>query len=320
MQRHTPVLRDEVHNLLSGGRVHSLMIDATVGDGGHAECFLSRDADLSVIGVDADPEMIERASARLQLYGERLQLVNSRYSAFFDSYQSASEEAKDRPPADLILFDLGVSMYHFLASGRGFSFSRDEPLDMRIDKGRGQSAAELINRSDFRELERILVEYGQEPRARRIARAIVESRSRHTIARSRELAEIVAAAVPASRRGRIHPATLTFQALRIAVNGELEEISEGLRGALRIMRVGGRMGVISFHSLEDRLVKRFFRDRSGVCTCPPEAPLCTCGRRAEVVILTRRPVTPGPAELEANPSSRSAKLRVAEKVEERQCA
>jgi len=291
------------------------MIDATVGDGGHAECFLSRDANLSVIGVDADPEMIERASARLQLYGERLQLVNSRYSVFFGSYQEP-----DRPPADLILFDLGVSMYHFLASGRGFSFSRDEPLDMRIDKGRGRTAAELIDRSDVRDLERILVEYGQEPRARRIARAIVESRSRHAITRSRELAEIVAAAVPASRRGRIHPATLTFQALRMAVNGELEEISEGLRGALQVMRIGGRMGVISFHSLEDRLVKRFFRDRSGVCTCPPEAPLCTCGRRAEVVILTRRPVTPGPAELQANPSSRSAKLRVAEKVEERQCA
>jgi 16S rRNA (cytosine1402-N4)-methyltransferase len=206
-------------------------------------------------------------------------------------------------------------MFHYERSGRGFSFRKGEPLDMRIDTGTGIPASELIARLGERELADLLYNNAGERSSRRIARAIVEARSQGAVRDSAALAEIVARAVPgAYRRGRTHPATATFQALRIAVNGELTRLRELLEAALAVLRDGGRMGVISFHSLEDREVKNFFREKNRECTCPPEAPICKCGGRRIVNILTRKAVGPGEEECRSNPPSRSAKLRVVEKV------
>jgi 16S rRNA (cytosine1402-N4)-methyltransferase len=205
-------------------------------------------------------------------------------------------------------------MYHYEESGRGFSFRRDEPLDMRLDTSGGETAADLIARLPEKDLADLLYNNAGERYSRRIARAIVERRSRGAITGSAELAEIVSRAVPAAyRRGRSHPATKVFQALRVAANRELLRLLELLETALTALKAGGRMGVISFDSLQDRGVKNFFRDKNKECACPPETPICNCGGR-QVNLLTRKPVAPGPEEVRANPPSRSAKLRVAEKL------
>jgi 16S rRNA (cytosine1402-N4)-methyltransferase len=214
-----------------------------------------------------------------------------------------------------VLLDLGISLYHYEKSLRGFSFRKDEFLDMRIDPGRGIPAAELLARISEKDLADILYAYGEERYSRRIARIMVEARSHSTLTGSAALAELVERAVPASYRRRgIHPATKTFQALRIAVNGELSQLQELLEGALRALESGGRLGVISFHSLEDRIVKRYFRGKNKDCTCPPEAPICTCEGRRLIRLLTRKAISPTEAEVKRNPPSRSAKLRVVEKI------
>ena len=309
MHVHKPVLLEAVLELLEPPPGESLMVDATLGEGGHAEAFLSRFPGLTLFGVDKDEEILGRAKARLQRFTGRVELFRRGFAEFFERFDQAG-----RKP-DRILLDLGVSLFHFEASGRGFSFRKSEPLDMRLEAGRGPTAAELVNASSEGELVRILREYGEEPFARRIARSIVCAREKAPIARSDELAELVRRAVPPeARRGRIHPATRTFQALRIAVNGELEELARALPAALAALAPGGRIGVISFHSLEDRAVKRFFQERARACTCPPDSPICQCGGRRELEILTRKPVAPDEGERAANPASRSAKLRVARKV------
>jgi 16S rRNA (cytosine1402-N4)-methyltransferase len=309
--RHEPVLREPVLELLAPAGGAGLLVDGTLGEGGHAEAFLERFPGLRLVGVDKDREILERAEIRLARFGARVRLEHRGFAEFFERYDELAEGVPER-----ILLDLGVSMFHFEASGRGFSFQRDEPLDMRLDPGAGQTAAELLRESSADELAGLIREFGEERWARRIAGAIVRRRDREgPLTGSRELAEVVARAVPPeARQGRIHPATRTFQALRIAVNGELAELERALPAACRLLAPGGRLGVISFHSLEDRIAKRFFRERNRACTCPPEAPICQCGGRRELEILTRKPVTASAEERRANPASRSAKLRVVEKL------
>jgi 16S rRNA (cytosine1402-N4)-methyltransferase len=287
------------------------MIDATLGEGGHTMAFLSRFPDLSVIGVDADSAVQEVAKKRLAGFGNRVQFHRGRSQDFFAAYPAGQK----RP--DTVLADCGISMFHYENSGRGFSFRKDEPLDMRIDPSQGASATELLARMSEVEIADMIYKNSDERYSRRIARAIVEGRRHGSVSTTATLTELVVRAVPAGyRHGPIHPATRTFQALRIAVNGELSGLSELLENALKILEPGGRLGIISFHSSEDRIVKNFFRMKNKECTCPPEVPTCQCGGRREVNILTRKGVTAGGDEIKGNPPSRSARLRVAEKVKE----
>ncbi|MBN1836919.1 MAG: 16S rRNA (cytosine(1402)-N(4))-methyltransferase RsmH [Spirochaetales bacterium] len=310
MYVHTPVLLEPVLTLLEPGEGEQLLIDATLGEGGHAEGFLTRYPRLRLCGIEKDAGILEIAGRRLARFGDRVRLVRACFSEFFEEYDRYGE----RPP-DRILFDLGISMYHFEKSGRGFSFSRDEPLDMRIDPEGGRTAGEIVNESSQEELAELLRRYGEEPMAGPISRAILRARAKAAITTARALAEVVWSAVPPSRRyGRIHPATRTFQALRISVNRELEVLSAALEHAFAVLASGGRLGVIAFHSLEDRIVKRFFQERNKACTCPPDWPICQCGGQRTLRTLTRKPVCADPQEKESNPAARSAKLRVAEKL------
>ena len=287
------------------------MIDATLGEAGHSYAFLSRFPDLSLVGIDADCTIQQLARKRLAEYGSRARFYNCWSQGFFAAYPA---ELK-RP--DTILADLGISLWHYEKSGMGFSFSGNEKLDMRLDPSHGISAAELLARMSEKEIADILYRNAEERHSRRIARAIVQERQRGAITNAAALAELVTHSVPASyRHGPVHPATKTFQALRIAVNGELSGLGEFLEGALNVLEPGGRMGVISFHSLEDRIVKQFFKQKSRDCNCPPEAPVCSCGGRRTVRVMTPKGVTAGEAEIRRNPPSRSARLRVVEKVKE----
>ncbi len=304
---HEPVLLKETLELLVPPTGDGLFVDATLGEGGHTEAFLRKYPQLSVIGVDADPSIMSTARERLQPFADRVRLVNSWYGSFFSGYAEAAAP-------DLVLMDLGVSRFHFAAAGRGFSFDRDEALDMRLSPDLPTTAADIVNTSEAAELADILFTYGEERFARPIVSRLVRERQREPITTSARLASVVAAAVPAGRRhGRTHPATRTFQALRIAVNRELEQVETGVREAVRVLAPEGRIGVITFHSLEDRIVKRIFREKSRDCTCPPEWPICQCGGKAELRLVTSRPVTASEEEVSRNPASRSAKLRVAQK-------
>ncbi|MBR5672234.1 MAG: 16S rRNA (cytosine(1402)-N(4))-methyltransferase RsmH, partial [Spirochaetales bacterium] len=220
------------------------------------------------------------------------------------------------PRPDKILFDLGISTYHYEKSGRGFSFRKEEPLSLELGGDLVVSAADMVNNYPAERLADIIYNYGEERYSRRIAKAIVEARASEPITTAAQLADVVYHAVPEGyRHGKIHPATRTFQALRIAVNGELERLGEALDKALEVLAPGGRIGVITFHSLEDRIVKNFFRDKEKDCICPDSAPRCTCGRNhRKVNIITKKPVVPSDAEIAENAASRSSKLRVAEKV------
>jgi 16S rRNA (cytosine1402-N4)-methyltransferase len=308
---HKPVLLEPVLSFLVPVPVPgTCFVDATVGEGGHTEALLEADSGLRAVGVDRDEEILRRAGERLERFGGRVRLFCMGFSAFFRRYG----ELVDMRPGS-ILFDLGISMYHYESSERGFSLQREEPLDMRLDRSRGPTAGELIESLEEEELADLLFRYGEERLARRISRAIVRERGRGGICSSRALAELVSRAVPASyRHGRIHPATRTFQALRIAVNEELAVLEEVLPEAFEILALGGRMAVISFHSLEDRIVKRFFQERNKSCTCPPEAPICQCGGLRRAQLLTRKPVVADEQEIRRNPASRSARMRVLEKV------
>ena len=306
---HTPVLLEETVKYLAPRKAGELMIDATVGEGGHSYAFLSQFPELKIIGIDADPEIQKVARERLGRFGERIQFYTGWSHDFFAEYPVEYK----RP--DTILMDLGVSLFHYEKSGRGFSFRYDEPLDMRIDPASGISAAELIARLSERDLADLIYANGEERYSRRIAKAICEAKSAGAVASSAVLAEIIERAVPAAyRHGPMHPATRTFQALRIAVNGELSRLADLLEAAFRVLENGGRLGVISFHSLEDRIVKNFFREKNKDCICPPEAPICKCGGQRTVTILTRKGISPGEEEIRKNPPSRSARFRAAEKI------
>jgi 16S rRNA (cytosine1402-N4)-methyltransferase len=299
---HRPVLLEETLSLLRpepGGRY----VDCTVGSAGHAAALLERAEGARLLGLDADPAMLALAGERLRPFGDRVRLLHANFA---DVEALARREGFGE--ADGVLFDLGVSSLHLDRPERGFSFQADAPLDMRLDPSGGGTAADLLRELDERGLAEVIRRYGEEPRAGRIARAIVRERERRGDGPTTtgELARLVARIVPG---GRIHPATRTFQALRIAVNRELEVLPEGLRGAHALLRDGGRLAVISFHSLEDRIVKRYVAAQARPCSCPPRAPLCSCGRTPRLQPLTRKPVVATAAEVAANPRSRSAKLR-----------
>jgi 16S rRNA (cytosine1402-N4)-methyltransferase len=306
---HTPVLLDEVIQYLAPRGKNEIMVDATMGEGGHSYEMLSRFPDLFIVGIDADRAIQEIARERLAEFGSRVQFFHGWSQDFFAAYPAGL----GRP--DTVLVDLGISAYHYSEkSGRGFSFSREEPLDMRLDPAQGISAAELLARMPENEIADILYRNAEERYSRRIARAIVSQRRQGAIASSAALAELVERAVPASyRHGPIHPATRVFLAVRAEINGELSRLPDLLEGALGVLKPQGRLGVISFHSLEDRLIKHFFKTKSMDCTCPPQAPTCNCTGRT-VKILSGKGVTPSEEEKRRNPPSRSARLRVAEKI------
>ena len=306
---HRTVLRDEVVEVLRcrPGRVY---VDATLGPGGHCEAILAATApDGRVIGLDLDPDAIERSRTRLTGAGDRFVPVRTD----FRRIREVLSELKTGP-VDGVLADLGLSSVQMLTPGRGFGFSADGPLDMRYDRGRGRSAERLIEEETEASLKRILREYGEEPQAARIARAIVRRRQKAPIRTTTQLASLVAETAGRPGPSRIHPATRTFQALRIAVNGELDGLGDFVESAVLCLRRGGRLAVISFHSLEDRIVKQAMRALASRCICPPAMPVCGCGRENIVRIVTPRPIVPTPAERSDNPRCRSAKLRVVERA------
>jgi 16S rRNA (cytosine1402-N4)-methyltransferase len=308
---HLPVLVDEVLASLDV-RSGSSLADCTVGGGGHAERLLEASSpDGRLLGLDADRAAIAEAQRVLAQYGGRAVLRQANFESLYEV-----AVAEGFLPLDGVLFDLGLSSYQLGDTARGFSFLAAGPPDMRFDEGRGLSALELIDRSSERELAAILSTFGEERRAGRIAKAILAARQEGRIVTAADLAEVVAAAAPArgADAGRIHPATRTFQALRIAVNRELEVLGAGLAGAVAALRPGGRLAVISYHSGEDRIVKRFMARESRDCVEVPQPPVCTCGHRAQLRLVGRRGITPGPAEITRNRRARSARLRVAEKL------
>ncbi|MCQ2612285.1 MAG: 16S rRNA (cytosine(1402)-N(4))-methyltransferase RsmH [Treponemataceae bacterium] len=312
---HTPVLLAETLEYLSPVgepfEHDAFMVDSTLGEGGHSNAFLSQFENLRIIGLDADRNIQARARERLSVYGDRMMFHLGWFNDFYANYP----ESLPRP--NLILFDLGISVFHYERSGRGFSFRYDEPLDMRLSPDAGDSVEVLVNTLREEKLADLIYQYGEERYSRRIAKAIVEARKNCRIVSSKVLAEIIYAAVPAQyRHGNIHPATKTFQALRIAVNGELNRLPVALNDAFKDLAVGGKLGVITFHSLEDRIVKNMFRDWGKQCTCPPEQPICTCGGKPHGTLLTRKPVGPTESEVSENSPSRSAKLRVIRKERE----
>jgi 16S rRNA (cytosine1402-N4)-methyltransferase len=287
-----------------------LFVDCTVGLGGHSEAILQASPDAQVLGIDRDEEALGLATERLAQYGSRFRSVH----ADFRELTRVLATAKVRQVRGVVA-DLGVSSLQLDSLGRGFSFRHEAPLDMRMDISGGETAAELLGRLSEVEIARIIFEYGEERRSRRIARWIVERRERgEPIQTTHDLADLVARAVGPDKKRRIHPATRTFQALRIAVNGELENLDRFLVQAVDHLEQAGRLAVISFHSLEDRIVKRTLLKLSGRCQCPPRFPVCICGVARQISILTRRAIVPGEQEIEENPRSRSAKLRGASKV------
>lgn len=303
---HTPVLLAEVVAWLAPER-GGFFVDATLGAGGHAEALLDKSPEVRLLGLDRDPDALALARERLARFGGRAELV-------LYNFADSDRVLEGHPPPDGMLADLGVSSMQLDRGERGFSFRRDGPLDMRMDSS-GPSAADIVATASAEELTRIFREYGEERMAAKIARGIVAERSRGPIASTRHLARIVAGARGA-RGEKIDPATKVFQALRIEVNQELVALSRFLAAAVNRLNAGGRLAVIAYHSLEDRIVKEAFRRDAGVCLCPPKLPRCVCGARRVLKVLTRRPVVPSEAERRANPRSRSARMRVAEKVAE----
>ncbi len=309
---HVSVLLRQAVDLLAP-KPGGVYVDGTVGAGGHAEEILRRCApDGVLIGMDRDREAVARSRERLTAFGGRAVLVQAN---FRDAKRVASGAGFSA--VDGVLLDLGVSSFHLKTPERGFSFTLEGPLDMRMDTSGGRTAADLVNTLPREELAWIIREYGEEKKAVAIARAIEKARARGPVTTTVQLAEIVSSVFPPYPPRRIHPATLTFQALRIAVNDELEALAIGLRDMVGMLKPGGRLVVISFHSLEDRIVKHTFAEFAKGCTCPPKLPVCACGSKSELRVLTKRPVVPTEDEVRRNPAARSAKLRAAEKLSRR---
>lgn len=298
---HRPVLRAEVVSLLAPA-LDGVVVDATVGAGGHAEALLAAAPGCTLLGIDRDPAALDLARARLAGFGDRVRL---RRGNFRDLAALLDAERVGAPGA--ILMDLGVSSMQLDDPARGFSFRAPGPLDMRMGPDAPRTAADLLRALDAGELARVIRTYGEDRHAGAIARRIAAALETGGIASTADLARVVAGGMGAHER--IHPATRTFQALRIAVNEELEALSDVLPQALAALRPGGRLAVISFHSLEDRIVKRAFRDAAAECVCPPGLPVCRCGHVRTADLLTRHPVEAGETEVADNPRARSAKLR-----------
>jgi len=315
-RRHEPVLVGPVTALLAVPHGAGVLVDATVGVAGHAAALLAASGpDVHLVGFDRDPEALELAARRLAAYGQRVHLVHAGYEQLAAQVAPVLSAAG---PLLGVLYDLGVSSLQLDRAARGFSFRASGPLDMRMDPSAGTTAADVVNATEQRELARMLRVYGEERYAPRIAAAIVRARPLTTTG---QLAEVVSAAVPTpARHAGTHPATKTFQALRIVVNAELDRFSASLPQALETVapaaagKRGGRVAVLSYHSGEDRLAKRFFAAAAVGCICPPELPVCGCGRQPLVRLVTRGAQRPDDAEIRRNPRARSARLRAAEKV------
>jgi len=306
---HRPVLLEETLKFLAPER-GGLFVDGTVGLGGHSEAILKSSQNTRVLGMDLDQAALAYSRERLAPFGERFRA----FQANFRELNAILEQANEREPSG-ILVDLGVSSLQFDSPERGFSFRFDAPLDMRMDSTRGDTAADLLQQLPESEIARIIFEYGEERHSRRIARRIVEGREQgKPVTTTAELADLVRQAAGGHKRNQIHPATRTFQALRIAVNHELEGLGEFVESAVDLLIPNGRFVGISFHSLEDRILKRELKKLSGHCECPPRLPVCACGAREVVEVLTRRPVAPGSSEIDENPRARSAKLRACRKL------
>ena len=310
VSQHRSVMAKEVIDLLRPAE-GMVFVDATLGAGGHADLILERvGAKGRLIGIDWDEEALAAAQERLKGFGDSVSLVRENFINL-----ATVLDKQGVGLVDGLLFDLGVSSLQLESSDRGFSFKNEGQLDMRMDRRRPRSAAHLVNRASLRELERLIREFGEERWARRIAQAICRRREESEIRTTQDLAQTVVSAIPAAfRHGPIHAATRTFQALRMAVHEELENLRRGIRAGVNILKPGGRMVVISFHSLEDGLVKREMGVLKKGCICPPGQALCTCGRVQTISPLTRKPMVPSPEEVNNNPRSRSAKLRAAERI------
>ncbi len=302
---HIPVMSEEVIKSLDvqpGGRY----IDCTLGGGGHAAAILEHSSPGGqLLGIDADPKAIEAARIRLEPHRNSSLLINGNFA----DLQTICIK-NDFSPVHGILLDLGLSSLQLNANGRGFSFQHNSPLDMRFDPNQKTSAADIINTSSETELASLLKNYGEEGFSRQIARRIIETRPMET---SRQLARVIEKVV-GRRRRKIHPATRTFQALRITVNRELENLKAVLKQAVNLLGFEGRLVVISYHSLEDRIVKQFMQQESRNCICPPDIPSCVCGHKAQLKLINKRVITPSEAEVKFNPRSRSSKLRASERI------
>ena len=302
---HVPVLYHEVLELLQP-QPNGRFIDGTLGAGGHTEGILRASAPNGrVLVFDRDPEAISFARGRLSKYGDRVTYVNANY-AEMDTLAPTHGFTQ----VSGILLDLGLSSRQLANGQRGFSFQKEGPLDMRYDPSSGPTAADLLNNLSELDLADMMWRYAEVRQSRRIAKLIVDNRP---FSKTTEIAELIAANI--HRKGRIHPATQLFQAVRIAVNRELEAVEQGIKAAIGLLRPGGRLAVISFHSLEDRFVKRFFRDMSRGCICPPQQPVCTCSIQAKLKLVNRKAILASEQEIIDNPRSRSARLRVAEKLQ-----
>ena len=307
---HVPILVDEVLRLLEPER-GGIFVDGTLGGGGHAEAVLSRLPENGrLYGIDRDDEALLQPSARLARFSDRFTPIKGN---FFDMKRLLAERGVTH--ADGILLDLGVSSHQLDAAGRGFSYKREAPLDMRMDRTASLSARSVVNEWPKAELRRIFFEYGEERFSDRIAERIVSEREKRPIETTTELAELVKSAIPAKFRNEPqHPARRVFQAIRIAVNGELDGLSDAIQSAHDLLNPGGRLAILTFHSLEDRIVKNVFRTFENPCTCPKSAPVCICGKRPTAQILTRHPIVADEAEQAANPRSTPAKLRAIERI------
>ena len=306
---HLSVLPEEVIHFLApeAGKTY---LDGTLGGGGHAALILEKAPQAFLIGMDRDQEALFASGKRLSRFGQQVSLIHGDFAGM-----AAELGQRGITGLDGFILDLGVSSHQLDTKERGFSFQQDAPLDMRMDTSSGKTAADLLSELPEPELEKIISEYGEERWARRIAAFIVKERAVEPITTTFRLVDIIKGAVPKAKWDeRIHPATRTFQALRIAVNSELESLERGMRATLDLLKPGGRGVIISFHSLEDRIVKHIFREYAEGCTCPRQLPLCVCGKLPRVKLLTSRPVTATADEINQNPRARSAKLRAVEKV------
>lgn len=307
---HIPVLETEVLELLLPAARGGVLVDCTLGGGGHAEAFLEADPDLVVIGLDRDDEALAAAAARLGNFGDRIRAYKTNFAHIEEVVRQAGFQS-----VSAVLYDLGVSSHQLDRPGRGFQYRSGSPLDMRMDISSALRAADIVNGYSQKDLASVIARYGEERFASRVANAIVRRRAKQEFQDGGDLAEVIKEAIPAAtRRTGPHPARRTFQALRIEVNQELESLVRSLDAAIDLLSAGGRLAAISYHSLEDRIVKHRMQAASKGCTCPRDLPVCVCGKKAEMRLVTKKAIRPSPEESGSNPRSDSGRLRAAEKL------
>jgi 16S rRNA (cytosine1402-N4)-methyltransferase len=306
---HLPVMPEEVLNYLLYKEGIEKIVDCTLGYGGHSSLILKNNENVELLGIDRDTDALDYSEKRLSFAEERVHLIHSEFSNIFECIEDC-----DWDGVDGVLMDLGVSSPQIDQAERGFSFRFDGPLDMRMNRKNPLTAARVLNRCDAKELADIFYHLGEIRESRKLARAVIERRSEKLWTGTKEFAELCGKVLKSGRRKSVPPATLCFQALRMYVNSELEELKDALNSALEVLKPGGRLVVISFHSLEDRIVKHFFKDKARECICPHGLPMCVCEHKAELKIITRKPIRANKDEQRSNPRASCAKLRVAEKI------